>query len=102
MLKIDPLALYSVPFFARIAGVHPITIYQSLSGLKKFSVPDAVKLGRSVRFRGEAIIGWLDALPAYEATPPAVGQGPQRGRPRKAVQMARKAAAQAVEGGGAA
>lgn len=116
MLEINPLALYSVPFFAReIAHIHPVTVYQSLAGLKSFPLPVATKIGRSVRFKGEAILTWRDALPTYGAAAvPAATEiasihaltsttgKKRRGRPTKAAQIAGREAAAARLAGGAA
>ncbi|WP_421955143.1 hypothetical protein [Polaromonas sp.] len=114
MLPINPLALYSVPFFAReIAHIHPVTVYQSLAGLKNFPLPVATKIGRTVRFKGDAILAWRDALPTYgAASVPAVtkiasinplasmAEKKRRGRPTKAAQIAgREATAARLTGG---
>lgn len=97
MQEINPSTLYSVSFFAReVAGIHPVTVYQSLAGLKKFHLPDAVKIGRSVRFTGASILAWRAALPAYGAAAMAKGKQTQKkqlGSPTKAVRIARREAA---------
>ncbi|MCY1167892.1 hypothetical protein D9M73_78680 [compost metagenome] len=114
MLPINPLALYSVPFFAReIAHIHPVTVYQSLAGLKSFPLPVATKIGRTVRFKGDAILAWRDALPTYGAasipaatkitsthTLTSTAGKNRRGRPTKAAQIARREATEARLAGG--
>lgn len=96
--------LYSVAFFASLAKVHVITVYQSLTGRKQFPLPPAVRLGRAVRFRGSDIQAWLDGLRTTGPTSPvAASESPRvssrRGRPTKAAQIARRAAG--VAGGAA-
>lgn len=119
MLEIDPLALYSVSFFAgQVARIHPVTVYQSLAGLKKFPLPEAVKIGRSVKFSGASILAWRAALPVYGAAAMAMAQQTQKkhgaeqtpkpakkrlGRPTKAAQLAKRdLASRALAMGGAA
>ena len=52
MAELVPNFLYSAQSLARMAGVHPVTIYKAISGVTAFPVPVFVRLGRSVRFRG--------------------------------------------------
>lgn len=96
MLEIDPLALYSVSFFAgQVARIHPVTVYQSLAGLKKFHLPEAVKVGRSVRFSGASILAWRAALPVYGAAAVVIAQQTQKtqlGSPTKAMRIAKREA----------
>lgn len=88
--QINPQALYTVPYFAKLAGVHPITVYQSLSGIKSFPVPAAVRIGRAIRFKGQALLDYFGGLcsvkvPALAKPKSAVGK--RRGRPTKAEQI---------------
>lgn len=102
--EIIPSALYSVAFFARqVADIHPVTVYQSLAGIKKYPLPSALKIGRSVKFSGEAILAWRAALPAYGAAAMVLKQKETKGNkplgaPTKAKRIAdREARAAAVQ-----
>lgn len=94
--------LYSVAFLAGLAKVHVITVYQSLTGRKKFPLPPAVRLGRAVRFRGSDIQVWLEGLQTQTHRPAAdiamameersLSVRRRRGRPTKSMQIAKRAA----------
>ncbi len=101
MQPINPQQMYSVAYFARLADVHPVTVYQSLLGLKSFPVPEAVRIGRAIRFKGQALLDYFGGLrsvkvvnvPALVKPQPLVQRIHGRGRPTKAAQMAKALAA---------
>jgi hypothetical protein len=90
--EIRPFALYSVSACASLLNVHPVTIYQSLCGLKSFPLPPVVRLGRSIRFRGSDILFFIGGLSAVKDVVTESPAKVRRGRPTKAQVVAKRLA----------
>ena len=97
---VAPLRYYDVQFVATMLGLSEWTVYQASAGRKKIQVPQATRLGRTVRFLGQHILdfvgenGGAAAVAAHygaqgqqdqvaAVTKPPVAPARPRGRPRK-------------------
>lgn len=97
-VEINPTSLYKVAYFAtQVAMIHPVTVYQSIAGIKSFALPRHVRLGRSIRFRGSDILVWIEGLKSdkkqsSKANPDMTRPSVKRGAPTKEIRIARRIA----------
>lgn len=105
MEELNLNGLYRVSAFAKLVGIHPVTVYKSLAGLTTFSLPKCVRLGRAVRFKGADILTWQAGLSSVNVdrakrdaagakNGESAGGAGRRGRPTKAQAVAKRLAAE--------
>lgn len=84
--------LYTVKQVADALGRHHISIYKAAAGLISMPIPRFVRMGRDFRFREEDVRAFIDGLDDHRHHSDHSPGVKKKGRPCKAVQIARRAA----------
>lgn len=84
--------LFTVKQVADALGRHHISIYKAAAGLISMPIPRFVRMGRDFRFREEDVRAFIDGLDDHRHHGHQLPEVKKKGRPCKAVQIAKRAA----------
>lgn len=99
-----PERLWTVKEVATAIGCHQISLYKAVNGQLAMPAPKVIRIGRLVRVRDcdfQAFLNGLGGVKLPVGASPSEGEQKRRGRPTKAMQLARRAAAAQAKGGAA-